>query len=416
MEKKPFVSIANTYLERFPVLSKQLVASVPDDLGLAIVIPAFDEPDLKRSLKSIEYCVIPDGISVEVIIVINHPEGSSESIVKQNLINVALVKRFQQENLKQTISFHVIYASNLPKKNAGVGWARKIGMDEALRRFLENKLDGLICCFDADSLVDENYFTEITNTFNKADLNGASIYFEHPLSGEEFDSEIYEGILMYETHLRYYKNALKYCGIPYAYHTVGSSMVVKASAYAKQGGMNRRKAGEDFYFINKIINLGNYGEVNTTRVVPSPRISDRVPFGTGRAIQEKVNGIRDLNITYSFEIFQALKEWFLMVLNERNYKYSCFPEYIQNFINEEEWLKILKEISNNTASDNAFKQRFFKTYNAFWVLKYVHFAKENYLPDSSLLKNANDLLIEFGVEKKETILEIIEELKKIDRK
>ncbi len=104
MEKRSFVSIANTYLERFPVLSKQLVPSVPHDLGIAIVIPVFDEPDLSRSLDSIEQCSLPNGLSLEVIIVINHPEGSSESIIQQNLINVALVKRVQQENLKKKAS------------------------------------------------------------------------------------------------------------------------------------------------------------------------------------------------------------------------------------------------------------------------------------------------------------------------
>jgi hypothetical protein len=44
----------------------------------------------------------------------------------------------------------------------------------------------------------------------------------------------------------------------YAYHTVGSAMAVKAYQYVKVGGMNRRQAGEDFYFIQKLVHSGNF--------------------------------------------------------------------------------------------------------------------------------------------------------------
>jgi len=129
------------------------------------------------------------------------------------------------------------------------------------------------------------FFAEIEKHFEQhSNTPGCSIYFEHPIAGNEFEANIYEGIINYELHLRYYYQALKYCGLQYAFHTVGSSMVVRSSAYQKQGGMNKRKAGEDFYFIHKIIALGNFSELNSTVVYPSPRISDRVPFGTGKAI------------------------------------------------------------------------------------------------------------------------------------
>ena len=84
---------------------------------------------------------------------------------------------------------------------------------------------------------------------------GCSIYFEHPLHGP-LEPKVYEAIAAYELHLRYYVQALRYAAFPYAHHTIGSSMAVRADAYAKQGGMNKRQAGEDFYFLHKIIPLG----------------------------------------------------------------------------------------------------------------------------------------------------------------
>ena len=75
-------------------------------------------------------------------------------------------------------------------------------------------------------------------------------------------------IAAYELHLRYYTHGLRFSNLPYSFQTVGSAMAVRCSAYQKQGGMNKRKAGEDFYFIQKIIALGGYSELNSTTVFP----------------------------------------------------------------------------------------------------------------------------------------------------
>src|SRR4029434_9989987 len=98
--------------------------------------------------------------------------------------------------------------------------------------------------------------------------------------------EIYKAIAAYELHLRYYLQALRTAGFPHGYHTIGSSMAVRARTYMEQGGMNRRQAGEDFYFLHKLIPLGGFTELNSTTVYPLPRPSNRVPFGTGRAVSE----------------------------------------------------------------------------------------------------------------------------------
>ena len=62
---------------------------------------------------------------------------------------------------------------------------------------------------------------------------GCTIYFEHPIEGDEYPPEVYDAIIQYELYLRYYLQALRYTGYPYATHTVGSCFAVKASVYAK---------------------------------------------------------------------------------------------------------------------------------------------------------------------------------------
>ena len=65
-----------------------------------------------------------------------------------------------------------------------------------------------------------------------------------------------EAIMKYELYLRYYRLALEYTGHPHAYHCIGSAFAVRTLDYVAQGGMNKRQAGEDFYFLQKLIATG----------------------------------------------------------------------------------------------------------------------------------------------------------------
>ena len=103
-------------------------------------------------------------------------------------------------------------------------------MDEAVHRFNRiNNPDGVILNLDADCLVEQNYLKSVCNELlKKSDRAACSIYFEHPLSGNDFPENIYKFITLYELHLRYYFQGLAFSGFPYVFHTVGSSSAVKA--------------------------------------------------------------------------------------------------------------------------------------------------------------------------------------------
>ncbi len=103
--------------------------------------------------------------------------------------------------------------------------------------------------------------------------------------------------------------------------------------------MNRRKAGEDFYFLHKIIPLGEFREVNTTCVIPSSRESDRVPFGTGAAMRKYVASNESTLLTYAPECFYDLKMFFscipgLFVLTDEATveSLSLFNEPLKSFL------------------------------------------------------------------------------------
>ena len=359
------------------LLRPQLIKANADiNLGLIVVIPAHDEESLIPTLESLAACNKSE-CTVEVIVVFNASEISDKEVTDRNVRSKCqLIKWYENQNdLKFKV--YVLEENSLPKKYAGVGLARKIGMDEAVRRFeaVDNP-KGIIACFDADSKCDTNYLVELENHFIKFTNSAAcSIYFEHPTEGEEFTSDVYEGIYWYELHLRYYKNALAYAGFPFAFHTIGSSMAVMASAYCKEGGMNRRKAGEDFYFLQKFISNNELTELKTTKVIPSPRPSHRVPFGTGRAIQEMIDEEREIEKTYAFETFEIMRECFVDASNWFE-KTPVFHKHLIAFYGEENLNKKINEIRRQSTDKNRFEKRLFQWFSAFQALKFAHFLRD----------------------------------------
>ncbi len=374
------------YFEKYGIRPK-LIEEKPDpQLGICVVIPCYNEPDLEFSLESLYKCNAPT-CSVEVIVVLNAGEQSDSDVMAQNRETEREFRKWTSEHSHAWISFHLIKENRLPKKHAGVGLARKIGMDEAVRRFtLCESKDGIIVCYDADSTCDQNYLTAIEKHFNKYPKTpGCSIRYEHPVAGSKFTAKVYDGIIKYELFLRYYNQGLKDAGLPYAFHTVGSCMAVRSSAYQKQGGMNKRKAGEDFYFIHKIIQLGGFTELNETRVIPSPRESDRVPFGTGKAITDWIMTGREEYMTYDHRTFMDIRKFVLSIPNFRcEFVFENIPKSFQSFYEKRKFTNKILEIRKNSSSDTTFLKRFLRFFDAFQVLKFVHFCRDHFYPNTTL--------------------------------
>ena len=123
-----------SYLEKLALFPAQISEIPNDDLKLIVVIPCYDEPQIIKSLASLKKCELPD-CSVEVIVVFNNSEHEKESIKQMNLDGYQKSKNWSLEHSSSKLKFHLLYHGNLPEKKAGVGLARKIGMDEAVYRF-----------------------------------------------------------------------------------------------------------------------------------------------------------------------------------------------------------------------------------------------------------------------------------------
>ena len=415
MGEKSFISVVDQYFKRFQTKKIQIDLLPSNDLKIIIVIPVYNEENISATLDSLFINQDDLSFSVEVITLVNNSEDAKLEIKEQNLATFKELKKLPQTYQIINITLIPVYINNLDQKHAGVGWARKLGMDLALQRFKKINYDGVIVGLDADTTVESNYLNSIYHFFKKTNFNSASIHFEHPTEGNEFDVFHYQQIINYELHLRYYKNSLKFANLPYSYHTIGSAFAVSASSYAKQGGMNRRKAGEDFYFITKLIKGEKFGEITKTKVIPSPRISDRVPFGTGRSIYEGINNQKNLLLTYDFKSFEAIKNWIELIENKL-FNYENFPVLIKTFMSKDKWTKNHLMILNNTNSDIKYMKLFFSVYDSFWILKLIHFLRDNHHSNSSLFLNTNALLLKLGYPPIKSTLEQLIFLRNLDKK
>lgn len=382
-------------------LFPRLINEAPDkQTGIIVVIPAYNEPGITTLLDSLVLCDEP-ACRVEIIIIINAPSGADAESLKNNYICFENIETWKVKNSNCFFRVFVFDAGKADVSGWGVGLARKTGMDEAARRFdTIDRPEGAVVNLDADCQVEKNYFTSLYyDLVEKKERNACSIYFEHPLTGNDFPESIYKYIILYELHLRYYLQGLKYSGFPYAFHTVGSAIAVKAFQYIRAGGMNRRQAGEDFYFIQKLVPLGGYFALNGTTVFPSPRESYRVPFGTGPAITRLMVSSETKLLTYNTNAFGELRLLFSTV-NQlfksstgkiRNY-YKSLPSGLKSFFNEDEWSSKISEINRNTSGEESFRKRFFGWFNMFRIVKYLNHSHSELFEKKSVEESASELL------------------------
>ncbi len=401
---------ADLYLERYSSGPGSGLPEPDPDLFLSIVIPSFKEPDIESSLRSLLNCH-PPGVVWEIIVVINYPENSSDEILDISKLSFDCVERIRQETDRKDVRVYALWCPDLPRKHAGVGLARKMGMDQAIRRFNQlHRPEGILVSFDADSTCDVNYLTVIAEFYQAIpQARTANLFFEHPLEGK-LPAENYKSIAEYELYLRYLRLALELAGHPHAIHTVGSSFSVRASTYVKVNGMGRHRAGEDFYFLHKCIRLGRFYEINAPMVFPSPRQSDRVIFGTGAAIRKHAAMIGSLAV-YSLESIESLSGLFVLLPEFFSRKEGpetapfipgFLSDPLRNFLAGISADQQIAELVRTSNTYPVFRSRFFAWFNGFMVLRFLntyHASVNGKLP---VLAEANKLASRVGIDQDTT--------------
>jgi glycosyltransferase involved in cell wall biosynthesis len=394
------MGFASVYLEERTLFPQKIKEPADRETGIIVVVPAYNEPGICNLLDSLAECTEPE-CKTEVIIVINSPDDATREIIDNDIKTLRKIESWKETHKRCFFRLFAFIIEHPSIRGWGVGLARKTGMDEAVYRFnrIDNP-DGVILSLDADCTVEQNYFRAICNELQrKSDRTACSIYFEHPLSGTGYPEVLLEYIVLYELHLRYYFQGLAYSRFPYVFHTVGSAIAVKALPYIKAGGMNRRQAGEDFYFVQKLVPSGGYFNLNSTTVFPSPRISARVPFGTGASMGKLSSDKSSTLLTYNMLAFKELRTFFESVdlyfvsgKSDLIRLFDLIPAGLRLFLDENEWIMKITEVKNNTSGVDSFRKRFFDWFNMFRIVKYMNFVHSGFFEKQPVDISASELL------------------------
>lgn len=277
----------------------------------AVVIPACAEreslPQTLACLAANPQKTLKDWL---VIVVINQPPDAAPADREENCATLDWLRTGGAHNIPNLCWVDAVSEEHqLPVRDAGVGLARKVGFDLALNR-LQNERS-ILASLDADTLVEANYLQTLTEHFARTTAGGTTLPFAHQ-AGESCEQQ--QAIDRYELYLRHYVFGLQLAGSPYAYHSIGSALACRVSAYLAAGGMNRRKAGEDFYFLQQLTKTGGMHSLRGTCVYPSARSSHRVPFGTGEKVARLLRG-EDAVHFYPQSCFASLQQ-LLQVMNQ----------------------------------------------------------------------------------------------------
>ena len=385
-----------------------------------VVIPAICEfENIKQLLSSLALNPKQYLQKSLIIFVVNNSISSDPEVKADNKHSLEFLHELIRENssdkfskriLKSGIRIGLIDASTEGKefddKSAGVGLARKVGMDVALQVF-DYSISGkkIIVSLDADCLVEENYFFEIQHFFNQQKVFAAIVDFEHMLPEDEIRKL---GILSYEIFLRHYIAGLLFAESPFAFHTIGSTVVCDHEAYIKIGGMNTKKAAEDFYFLQKLAKHYRINRITSTKVKPSARESWRVPFGTGRSITDFSSNRKDI-LVYDPEVYLVLKEWLIifnsdLLLNPDfvlKKSKEIHPE-LYNFLVSRGFSNDWKKIIDNSKSSKQLDYQRKNWFDAFETLKLLHHLRDSSFPMMN---------IKIGVEK---LFKVVEHSAKFD--
>lgn len=371
----------------------------------AVVIPALAEAaNLPATLLSL--AANPPDILKKflVLVVVNHRPDATPDDKEDNRATLELLtsgdSRWTGLNLVRVDAASP--GLELPLKGGGVGLARRIGMDLALSHLEGCGGDPFLVCLDADTLVRPDYLPALARHFEQSACGAAVIPFRHQ-RGPTPESDRF--ISRYELFLRGYVLGLTLAGSPYAFHSVGSAMACRASAYVKIGGMNSRAAGEDFYFLQQLARTVGVEQLAGTIVHPSPRASHRVPFGTGRSVSRMQAGGEGEQLFYHPACFRLLGAWLKLVADRPGADGSTLRELaceISPCLDEYLELNRFGEIWNKLRRNNPGREQLLNAFHGWFdglkTMKLIHHLSDGPYPRCEADQALAELFARRGLE------------------
>ena len=395
------------YLERRTAFDDwPLQGTVPATCMSVVVIPVLAEfPGILDTLGDLARCDAEDRSRTLVVVAVNNrvADHAAEEDIAANQQTLTALKAWDQSALPVAWIDASSPGHELGNRD-GVGLARKIGLDWGLRILADqDRLTAPLVCLDGDSRVDERYLSVLHDFFAPTASRWACVLpYAHPIEGAQ---EERAAILSYELYLRYHALHLCWAGSPYGYHAIGSTMACTAEAYAAVSGMNRRQAGEDFYYLQQLAKTGKVEGATGTVVRPSARPSHRVPFGTGRWVQRYLDGEVGEYRLYHPDSYDVIRRWLqTATLNpERPGKDTLAAARdihldLGTFLEKQDFLQSWDRIVAHASSRDALVQQFHRWFDGFRTLKLIHHLRDTSHAEEEMFAAIAVLLERLGVD------------------
>lgn len=358
-----------------------------------LVIPAFKESHdfLTRLPNNAERKYL-------LILVINQPENTAVnplnkilfSFIKNNYSQAAQNNNcylFTNKTCDVLVVDRFTEPHQIPEKQ-GVGLARKIGADIACQLIQQNKIKHpWIFSSDADAYLPNDYFSVIT----QLEENTCAIHyaFKHVRNGKD---ECSANQKIYEQYMDQYYQGLLEAGSHYAYPSLGSCIAFTYEAYAQVRGFPKRAAGEDFYLLNKLRKIGKVQVLTEPLILIEERLSDRVPFGTGPAL-EKINQLKNPETDFTFYkqssftylkcVLEISEQLNLSSENKAHQlvdsyaeKYELNAGIIHHVLDDLAFPANFEKLKHNSCSDEQLQYQLFCWFDAFKTLKFIHIVEK----------------------------------------
>ncbi|MFK7733535.1 MAG: hypothetical protein AB8B48_18085 [Pseudomonadales bacterium] len=383
------MSVITQYLERYAEQEATFTVDFPEQFDSVLVLPCFDEPWATCcSLLEHEF-----ENEVLLILVLNQPEdidvcennqdlhdklvsqfskiwhSSNEQLAlyKKNDNSVLLVDRFSDH--------HQI------SRKLGVGLARKVGADIALSLIQQGHVrNQWIHNIDADIALPSTYSTLVDT--ESTDTAALILPFEH-FANER--AALNQAQVLYDRHMNYYVAALRWAGSPYAYHSLGSTIIINAQQYAQVRGFPKRSAGEDFHLLNKLRKVGDIKSLPAPVIRIQTRLSHRTPFGTGAAISDisQLDNPESDYLFYHPQIFielMVLLALFPTLRNEQQTTLRSIPSDTQQILETFNFSKAVRHAISHSDSEQGFLKHMHTWFDALKTLQFVHALRDRKYP------------------------------------
>ena len=161
---------------------------------------------------------------------------------------------------------------------------------------------------------------------------------------------------------------------------MGSAMICDKNAYVSIGGMPKKKATEDFYFLQELAKYCGVHTIKKILVFPSSRSESRVYLGTGYRMIETKKGFKVNSLSYSEQAFSYLKKWlkigtssWKLNLTELLTKTTDVNMQLTNYIIKENIEMIWPKLQNTSSTEFHFINQFHRWFDGLKTIRFLKY-------------------------------------------